>query len=110
MIETIKRLIGWLPILWEDRDFDYAYILIILKYKLTRTRKCIVKNNIIENIEGLEEQIKKCEETLDRLIEDNYGMHSKTTFESIERANREREEDLDLLFKDLRQNITSWWD
>ena len=34
MVKGIKNLIKWFKVIWTDRDYDWAYILIILKHKL----------------------------------------------------------------------------
>jgi hypothetical protein len=31
---NIRRVCQWLPVIWKDRYFDYAYLLEILEYKL----------------------------------------------------------------------------
>ena len=68
----ILNIIAYTPILWHDRDFDHMYILTMLKYKLKRTRECIVKNNIISNVEEVGKEIGEAEYILTGLIEDNF--------------------------------------
>lgn len=36
IIDSIKNVTSWLPIVWKDRDFDYSYLLKLLKFKLLR--------------------------------------------------------------------------
>lgn len=36
---NIKRVFQYLPIIWKDRDWDYEYLLTLMRYKLTRMRK-----------------------------------------------------------------------
>ena len=43
--------------LWSDRDWDWVYILELLKFKLQRTEKCIRTNGIIEGIPRVSKQI-----------------------------------------------------
>ena len=38
-INSIKNLIKWFPIIWRDRDWDYAYIEDILLFKLNNMHK-----------------------------------------------------------------------
>lgn len=33
-LRKIGKIIGWLPILWKDEDWDYEYILDILRHKV----------------------------------------------------------------------------
>ncbi len=44
MLKKIKKLIEWLPIIWKDEDWDFAYLLILIKYKLSRMEKIIGSN------------------------------------------------------------------
>lgn len=67
-----KKIKEYEKILKEDRDWDWAYILMLLKYKLERTRKCIVSNNIIQNNKKVGREIKQVEVLLDRVLKDGY--------------------------------------
>lgn len=50
-LNKIIKICKYLLILWKDEDWDYEYILALLKYKLERTRDCISRNQIISNNE-----------------------------------------------------------
>lgn len=39
LYERTSNVISWLPILWKDRDWDYAFITKIFIFKLERTAK-----------------------------------------------------------------------
>ena len=39
----LKRIWGYLPILWNDTDYDYFSILQLLQYKLSRVRRDLEK-------------------------------------------------------------------
>jgi hypothetical protein len=66
--KNIVRIIEWIPILWKDRDWDYAFILRLLHYKLERTRDCIVRNNIIVDANKVADEINHSLEQLDKII------------------------------------------
>ena len=79
VIRPIKRLfnfiikvIQYMPILWRDYDFDSHYALVLLKYKLERTRKKILKDNIIVGTNRVARQIRLAELLLERILVDNY--------------------------------------
>lgn len=57
LIRFLIRLFHYLPILWRDQDFDYAYILHMLHFKLKRTRKHIAKHKVIANWPAVAQQI-----------------------------------------------------
>jgi hypothetical protein len=46
IIQGIKNLLYWFPIIWKDRNFDQHFIYEILKHKLKYQSKSILKNNI----------------------------------------------------------------
>ena len=47
IFKKIKKIIQYIPILWKDEDWDFEYILILLKFKLNRIKNTIYQNNII---------------------------------------------------------------
>lgn len=44
VLKKIKKIIDYIPILWNDYDWDYSYIDKILLYKLKRMKKVFDKN------------------------------------------------------------------
>lgn len=56
----------------DDQDWDYIYILRLLKYKLERTRKCITSNDIIMSDQKVGKQIKQVEDLFERVCKDEY--------------------------------------
>lgn len=40
-LRRFKRIAQYLPLIWKDEDFDHAYILKMLQYKIRRTREHI---------------------------------------------------------------------
>lgn len=51
-----KRLIAWLPIIWDDEEWDYEYLFKIMQFKISRMRSQMAKNN--RHI-GCEQQVKE---------------------------------------------------
>lgn len=47
IIKKIIKIFEYIPILWNDEDYDFEYLLMLLKYKLQRISKEIYKNDII---------------------------------------------------------------
>jgi hypothetical protein len=66
----IKRIIDWFPLLWKDQDWDYGYLLIILKHKLKRMRDCLNENNIIRDLEKTCKEIDQVIEAIDSYRDD----------------------------------------
>jgi len=46
MFAILKRIIAWLPVLWRDEDWDYAYLIYIIRFKLNRMQQTLEQNNI----------------------------------------------------------------
>lgn len=67
-----KKMAEYRRFLKDDFDWDYAYILQLLRYKLTRTRQCIVANNIVASAKKTGEEIQKVEDLLGRVLDDHY--------------------------------------
>ncbi len=67
-----KKLREYRKVLKDDEDWDWTYILRMLQYKLERTRKCIVANNIIVEAPKVARQIRAVEILLERVERDQY--------------------------------------
>jgi hypothetical protein len=57
----------------DDFDWDYEYILRLLIYKLSRTRRCIVENEIVASNERIGRQIQAVEKLLQKVVNDQYS-------------------------------------
>ncbi len=65
--KNIHRICVWIPILWNDRDWDYAYILDILKFKISRNRSYLEKYGIGLDKDKHIKQMKTVECLIERL-------------------------------------------
>lgn len=70
--ENIKRLIAWFPVIWEDRDFDYAFLFAIMQFKISNMRKLHEETRRFVNSDKVIKQLLTCEELLKRLQKDEY--------------------------------------
>lgn len=141
-LRKIRKIIDYLPLLWQDEDWDFAYILRMLQYKLQRTRNAIESNDIVESAPEISEQIRIAEDAIERLLVDDYAPelcaaieqkygeyvrpysalqrrlvtpeneleYQRELVQYSEEAQRLRQQDLDLLFRQLRDHIEGWWD
>jgi hypothetical protein len=84
---NLKRIIRWIPVLWNDRDWDYSHIYRILRFKLLTVRENQIEfqqwvsSNLEDNSKIIESgeirinrQLTVCIKLLERLIEDGYGL------------------------------------
>lgn len=44
MIQNIKNLIAWFPVIWKDRDWDRYYLYNIMIFKLNKMEKFFNSN------------------------------------------------------------------
>jgi len=68
----VFTIIKWSKILWNDCDFDYSTIWIILKFKLQCVREHIDECANHVDYEKTVKEIKVAEDILERLIVDDY--------------------------------------
>jgi len=69
----IKNLIKWLFIIWNDRDWDYYYLYMLLHFKLKNMQKFQRKYGHSLNSEEIAESMTIYIDALGRLIEDDYA-------------------------------------
>ena len=62
----ILKLISFLPVLWKDEDWDYEYLLILLRTKLIWMKKYFTNSHIIVDEERLK-IIQEVENTIEEI-------------------------------------------
>ena len=118
----------------HDRDWDYAHILILLRYKLLRTAKCIGSDKTSGSSARVYNDIVNLLIVLDRIIEDDYftpelsellekddrldiNPHKTPLTKAEERRLRvllrryekTKEDDFKTFFDELKGKIRSFW-
>ena len=68
------RILTYIPVLWNNEDFDHGYILELLRYKIKRTRDHIAHHQIHTEWERDVKCMDHAIELLDRVIKDDYFM------------------------------------
>lgn len=75
----IVKILQWIPVLWEDEDWDYSYILKILEYKLSRVQKILKEDSFhldkkTGKISGpiLAKEVQEARNCIKRILEDDY--------------------------------------
>ncbi|MGV8961876.1 MAG: hypothetical protein ACOH2V_00645 [Candidatus Saccharimonadaceae bacterium] len=72
--EGIKNIIKWMPVIWRDRDFDYSYILITLKFKIKNTADYIEESHRYEGHMRDVERMRLCVRLIEAIQSDVYEM------------------------------------
>lgn len=70
----INNLIKWFPIIWKDRNYDYAYIYDILKTKLEFQSKYIGERNIHTRAKLDAKHMKYCAALIEKVKSEYYIM------------------------------------
>jgi len=69
----ISNIIKWAPVIWRDRDWDHAFFLGILKFKLERMERFFRSENAVSrNSVRDADEMKKCLMVLRRITENRY--------------------------------------
>jgi len=114
-IRQIRKIIRWIPILWNDRDWDYYFVYEILKQKLIDTEQYIRKDGVhIFNNEDAN-SILKAIDMIDKVQHeyhvDKYLSEAKEwTKEGMDKAAVDHDIAKQELFQYLSDNIEKWWD
>lgn len=97
-IRKTKKIASWLPLLWNDEDFDYGYIYIVFHNKIKRTREHMEEHQFFEGWEKVAADLKTAEDALKRLMDTDPGMDEV-----------QREADKKIAFETIRDHIDEWW-
>ncbi len=80
-LRFLKRLKFWIPVLWNDEDWDSAYLFIMMQLKISRIRECVYSNKRHEGWERDVRNMKIAEELLARLSGDSeYKYYHRSEF------------------------------
>lgn len=75
-----RKIREYRRILKDDHDWDWEYIIRLLRYKLSRTRICILKNKIVLDAPEIAKQIADVEILLKRVEDDRYYQNISKDF------------------------------
>ena len=65
----IKRLYRWLPVLWKQEDWDYAYLYDVMQIKMEELLKCLKEDNLHLNSKKRARELAICLEYFKRMRE-----------------------------------------
>lgn len=124
----IKNLFKYFKVIWNDRHWDYSFILILLKFKLETIKNSYSKKHYSTDVPYQLKYINICIILLDRLIENNFleeelnNLYEGKEFLEFNENNipkindiwnRQsiiRKKHMKLLMKILESRIETWWD
>lgn len=71
-VTGVKNLWFWVPVIWRDRDWDYAFLLKIMEAKMRRMSVCIEHNDITVNSQKAAQQLRVSAALCRRIHNDEY--------------------------------------
>jgi hypothetical protein len=114
IIRCTKNLLRWLPIIWKDEQWDYYYILEILKHKLVFTADHTRKHGYHVNSNYDADRMMLCVRLIEKVQNEDYMMEmindDNITKEKLQLVKQKQEKAKRILFKLLDKHIESWWD
>ena len=125
----VKNIVEYIPIIYKDRDWDYEFILDIVKYKLERTRDRIKEDNIIVDTDKIVEEINTQIKLIDNYRNNNelYELSHQSLVKKIANAKTQENKDKYIkqyytnmykeedrawckIFDYMKEHMRAWWD
>ena len=126
----LKRILGWIPVLWGNYDFDDAYLLIVMEYKLDRMEKLFRNEGHCVNSPKYAQEMRIARLLIKRIIADDYSdmafdyvktgenfmdfdfvIRPMVTRQKIwEYGDRQKQQDLNYLCDYIKKHLFCWWD
>ena len=112
----ITNLIKWSPIIWNDRDFDQAYMYEMLRFKLKNMEDFFYSDRTwCIGSERRAKEIKICRILLDRIIKEEYGEFDfddpkRNGMKYLKNEAYMLQQDLDMLCHIIAKKSQDWWD
>ena len=73
MVQGVKNLWRWFPVIWKDRDWDDAFILDVLKFKLKNTADELERAAFFTGYEHEVSRIRLCVKLIELVQEEYYA-------------------------------------
>lgn len=109
----ITNIFRWIPVIWSDRDYDWAYLAEIMEYKFRRMSK-LLKNGHHVLSERDSRRTLVCAELLKRLRTESYQYHEVLDIPVIPH-NSKRDDMIGKYYQEYLGNLIGkhlrrWWD
>lgn len=106
----LQNLWRWHRVIWEDRDWDYMYLLIVMKKKIEQMETTERKWSLHASAPCHAQQLRVCRLLIDRIEQNDYGcLPFKKIRTSWRHEDYMRKQDFNLLFKIMNTYIQEWW-
>lgn len=108
----IINIFRWMPVIWPDRDWDWAFLAKIMEYKLRRMSKLFENGyHVLAHRDARRMLI--CAELLKRLRTESYACHRNGL--SVTKASVQRDQMVGMYYQEylgkiLGKYLRGWWD
>lgn len=113
-IQGIKNIIYWFPIIWKDKNYDYAFMDYILLHKMKKMYKYFLsKDSFCSKNPKLKQHksLRLCIMLLERQDEEFYLSLYKNQFDNdIEKIINIQQRDVRLFSDIFKKYREQWWD
>jgi hypothetical protein len=126
-IQQIKRVIDFLPLIWNGFDFDYTYSIDIFKKQLERTANYLESNRAYGmGAVNRASRIRTAIRLMDKVYEEDYSLQYVNKLEQLYGGNTNQNSEIrrklfkesiekqkrahKLLWRYIEHNIQHWWD
>ena len=117
MKQGIKNLIYWFKVIWNDRDWDYSFMLILWRHKLKSMHKHYSNLNFFVGEERVARDTHRAVLALDRLIKEEYFLTKEydrrvriNSRWAIDYSEKMAKQDINYFNKLIAKHYRSWWD
>jgi hypothetical protein len=110
-----RNLIRWLPVIWNDFDWDYAFLLRIMEFKFRNMADCL-ENGFTTNRFKTSKRLRIAAHLCHRLRKSSYyHENAKKRYKSFKNhraifAEEIAQQDADMLGLLISKHLRTWWD
>lgn len=97
-IDGIKNVISYIPIIYNNRDWDYIYFIDLIEFKLKKIKKLFTECQIAEGDELIPSQVDEVLQQISKYRETSFGYN----FE-------QEQKEFEKIFDMLKKYLQGWW-
>jgi hypothetical protein len=105
-----RNIIRWIPVIWQDRYWDWCFLFKIMEFKLRTDSKKYNKWGNHVNSDKEAKRMLVCAELLKRMTDNNYKRSEIGEQSLLKYDDYMRDQDLEYLLKIMKKHVFSWWD
>lgn len=104
----IRNTLRWIPVIWNDEDFDWENLAHIMEWKTRTMARRFARHGVATDNKQVSRQLLICAELLKRIRADE--IPEPITHNNISRHNIRMREWRCMLGRELARHLTEWWD